>query len=246
MGDRAEKSVNMSIKDQVKQWRTEREQGRVSFDSFHQANQTFAGDYSIVNHSDTKKRGIFDEPNPTGVYSLSTTEGLTSQEFDAKVTGKNVVVLVMCMDRRAQRQTYDEVKSRHPNATILTLSMGGGIVQQDTIKREGKGVEVYRSQALQTELAFISQRAKTVEAVYATGHDCQCGACKFFNDGKAVHEVLNVGKGSKPETDEMAGRINAGVNSLVPRQWIDAGIVKKTVVHIDPQIDTYSQMISLS
>lgn len=240
-----ERRKTMSINNQVKQWKTEIEQGRVSFESFHQANQTFAGDYAIVNHSDTPKRRIFDEPNSTGMYSLSTTEGLTSQEFDAKVSGKNVVVLVMCMDKRAQRQTYAEVKSRHPNATILTLSMGGGIVQQDTIQREGKDVQVHRFQALQTELSFIFQRAKSVEAVYATGHDCQCGACKFFNDGKAVHEALNVGKGSKPETDEMANRINAGVNSLVPQQWIKSGIVKRAVVHIDPKTDQYSEMISL-
>lgn len=245
MGDRVEKGESMSPKDQARQWQSEREKGNVTYESFNQANRIFAGDYSIVNHPEDK-RGIFDEPNPQGRYSLSTTEGLSSQEFDAKVTGKNVVVLVMCMDKRAQRQTYDEVKNRHPNATILTLSMGGGIVQQDTIKREGKDVEVYRSQALQTELAFISQRAKTVEAVYATGHDCQCGACKFFNDDTPVHKVLNVDKGSKPETDEMANRISAGVNSLVPQQWIKSGIVKRAVVHIDKDSDSYAQMISLS
>jgi hypothetical protein len=230
------------LSEQAKQWQKERETGEVSWRSFVDANAVFSGDYAIVKHEDTPRRGIFEEPNAQGMYSLSTVSGLSEEEYAQNVEGKSVVVLVMCMDARAQRQTYEQVRSQHPDSTILVLSMGGGVVQQDEIKREGKSVEVYRSQALATELSYIQRHTPGVEVVYATGHDCQCGACKFFQDDVAVHEQLGVGKGAEEETAEMASRVNDGVEALVPQEWKDAGLVQEFVVHIDPNTNVFDSM----
>ncbi len=230
------------VSEQVKRWQTEIEKNEVTWESFSQANAVFGGDYSIVRHPDTPVRGIFDVPNDQGMYSLSNVESLNEEEFLQRTEGKEVVVLVMCMDARAQRQTYEEIKKKHPESVLLVLSMGGGIVQQDNIVRAGSKVDVYRSQALATELHYIQSHVQNVEAVYVTGHDCQCGACKFFNDDVAVHEVLGVEKGSTQETDEMAKRIQAGATELMPKEWQLAGKVKQYVVHIDPNTNVFADM----
>lgn len=234
----------------VLRWKQEREERSVSWDSFCQALRVFDEDLGIVNHPDTPKRKITDEPHSQNdehghaQYSLSTA-GMTETELKNAINGKNIVVLVMCMDARAQHQTYEQVKKNHSDAVILTLSMGGGMVQQDEIIRGELRVNVYRSQALATELSYLSQIIPdgSLEAVYATGHDCQCGACKYFNNDKAVHEVLGAVKGGEEEGNEMRKRIDKGAQDLIPLQW--ASKTRKYLVHIDPVANQFGEMIEI-
>lgn len=233
---------HMDIPLHVQAWQKERENRNVSFDSFQAATEVFGGDLSIVNHTDHPTTSILGKPNDYGTYSLSQIpEGMTEQSLLEALQGNPVVVFIECMDKLAARPAYDQLKAEHPEAVIVTLSMGGGILQEDVIRRpQGNkinNVQVWRGEAIKTQLAYLEQlvgrAGANVEVVVSTGHDCQCGACKFYNNDVAVHENIGAQKGSEEEQNEMKRLITEHTAAHMPQAWLEAGIVKTGLVRID-------------
>lgn len=218
---------------------------QVSWEEFQAAFSIFSpqnvdeSDLAIVNHTDHPYVMLGAEPNEHGIYSLTSIAGMSEQQVKALITASRSLVLeIVCMDKRGARKTHDTIK-RHAAAedTVIFIGLAGGIVQEPIGDKN-------RPQGLRTIIRFLAQLAgNKLKQIYATGHDCQCGACKAFQAGVAVHETLDTDKGSEAESQEMKSRIAASAQEIVPehlREKVVAGLA-----HFSPETDVFDRLIEI-
>ena len=205
----------------------------ISFDEFRNALDVFGGDYAIVGHDGEPIVPFNEEPRPHGEYTVTGLGNMSEGDF-AEFAKTVDAIVVNCMDKRGARKTYEEYREwlkkekRIKNPVILMVAVGGGIVQQDEILRDGNKVNVGRKKAMGTVLQYLAQEVNP-KHVLVTDHDRRCGAVAHFHDGQGLPERLGVEKGSEREQEEMKKLINAGYEDLVPDKW--RGIVDKALVH---------------
>ncbi len=228
-------------KTMIEQWKKELEVGEVTWKSVQEAFATYEGDYGIVDHAGDPVVSVLGEPRRGDHhYSVSGLAGMSEQDFLAAVEGKKTAVLIACMDKRAIADTYDQVREEvGEDVELITLSMGGGIVQEDVITRDKQRVTVNRALALRVITQYIDQVADVVKVV-VTGHDRQCGAVKFYKDGTPLHQELGVEKGAPEEQAAMIDMINAKANEILPANW--SGVADTRLVTINHD-DHFHRMV---
>lgn len=211
----------------VARWQHEiQENGeKVPFSVFKEALEIFSNDYGLVGHAGDPTVTPFEAPRENA-YSLTQLNDLGEDEIKEQLQGKKWTVFIECMDKRGVRGAYDHLKETNPD--LLVLSMGGGVVQTDSVRSGEKDYFSARGQALTHILNYLAQNAE-IEKVIATGHDCNCGACKHYAGGVPVTDQLatngeSVVPGGEEEQREMARRINQA-----SEKWIPEVLQEKTI-----------------
>lgn len=186
---------------------------KVTWDEFTTAFAVFGGlkggDYAIVNHSDTPYANPFSRPNGLDAernrqYSVTQIpEGMTEEKFLRELKTRSIL-FIGCMDKDAIGPAWDLLAKEDAEENIMTLSIGGGIVQE----RDD------RVAALKTVLTYLSENGN-FQTVIPTGHNHSCGLVKaVINSGKTLPEVLGEDPASGKENTAMKSLILNGVKAV--------------------------------
>lgn len=220
----------------------------LDWNEFIEAVNIFKDDYAIVGHGGEPRAGFFGELRPHLEYSVTGKEvdDMSEEEFAAKLNEKPVVVLIECMDRRGAYLGRGKVQSEilqengidPEGVNLLTVAVGGGIIQRNIIITKGEEKTVDRARAMKRILQYIADNAE-VRLVVATGHNHRCGAEAFAADGQGWPERLGVEPGDAVEDQKMRELISAQTRVQVPQVWQEAGIVRSYLVKFshDPETD---------
>ncbi len=170
------------------------------------AGEIFKNDYKLV-HGDYSIGSVADPPSAYGIYSIRI---VTSCDQPNRLSRAKVLI-VGCMDKRIARPQYIEVlqKFNLEPKEILTLYVGGGIIQEDP-KRE---------KSLKAQVAYIAKTAP-LRTIIASSHAGDstlsesggCGGIKYFCDGIPLKDLTD--KDLFP--DEIAA-----TNAITPRHAFD-------------------------
>jgi hypothetical protein len=223
-----------------------------SWQQFVEAVNKFKDDYAIVGHAGEKRVGFFGELRPHLDYSVTgrEVETMTESEFLEELREKPLVLLVECMDKRGARLTQEKVLNEvmpengfdPEKVKLMTLAMGGGVIQRDIITTEqGEEKTVDRGKAFETILEYIAAQAQ-VSLVVATGHNHRCGAEAFAAGGKGWPERLEVDPGDEVENQKMKELIKLQAAQHLPQQWQDQGLVKLYLVRFSPRPEKDKQV----
>lgn len=194
----------------------------VSFSQFVEAWQAFENDLGLVGHPNDPKMSIFLKPRQKGKYNLALLPK-DLNEIQVKQKLKKIkVIAVTCMDKRMVWDFYTLVGRGCESEEVLLITVGGGIVQNGSKRRE----------AMKNILSFLSENTPNLDQVIVSDHDCRYNAVAFWL--KAKKDKLPKGFGSKPdckcEKGVMQSLIAEGYISLVPQVWKDQGKAKVCLV----------------
>ncbi len=184
------------------------------------ANSRFVGDTALVKGQKKLVSPFIKKNAPNkGIYWVTDWSKVIEEVFLSVVRGREVVILVGCMDKDFARPLWTEASKIDPNALIIPLFVAGGAAQIDDAERLA---------ALATIIRYICQNANVVKIVL-TGHTCGCGGLKHFNEWDVpVYEALGDHSDGSKERRFVKERVNQSQPFLIPPSH--QGVVERILV----------------